>query len=72
MVVGFVPYFANGRVIILGNGAVFSVEDHVWDHDVAFVEPQGQVEFDEEEEVGFERENVLLNFINDVVFGNEV
>ena len=68
----FVPDFSNGWVVVLGYGTVFSVENHVWYHDVAFEEPERQVEFKEEEDSRFETENISLNLFDDVVLSYEV
>ena len=66
------PDFSNGWVVVLGYGTVFPVKNHVWYHDVAFKEPEWQVEFKEEEDSRFETENVSLNLFDDVVLGYEV
>jgi hypothetical protein len=66
----FFPDFWDGWVVILGDGAVFSVENHVWNHDVTFEKPEGKIELDEVVEAGFVRENILLYFFNDIIISN--
>ena len=40
MAVSNAPDFGHGWSVICGFGAIFSVEDHIWKHKVAFEQPK--------------------------------